>query len=100
MKLLSIFHCVADATPDSRLGLIPALKGWAKFMSTLRVAGSAHDFWGKTDQRLKIIAVVPKESLSFPRAKRRAGQYRKSGCARLQRVLRRPLFQVHRGQEY
>jgi hypothetical protein len=45
MKLLSIV-VIASLTRrmDQKVDLIPAFKGWAKFMPTLRVAGTAHDF--------------------------------------------------------
>jgi hypothetical protein len=32
------FHCVANATPNPLHDLVPALKGRAKFIPTLRVA--------------------------------------------------------------
>ena len=39
MKVLSIYvHRVADATRGFWHDVIPALKGWAKFTPTLRVA--------------------------------------------------------------
>ena len=53
MKVLKIYlHCVADATRGLRNDVIPALKGWAKFTPTLRVATTDRspplcEIWGK-----------------------------------------------------
>jgi len=45
MKLLTIvFIASLTRRMDYRFDLIPALKGWAKFMLTLRVARTAYHF--------------------------------------------------------
>ena len=42
-QIIKMHHCVADATQDQWLVLIPALKGRAKVTATLRVALRAAD---------------------------------------------------------